>query len=81
MSTHSSILAWEIPWKEELGRVQPMGFTRVRHDLATKQQQQKVLKPKFKAMQPGSRTFALIQLFKGRKIQYFLLFPVVVSHL
>ena len=50
MATHSSILAWEIPWTEELGRVQSMGFTRVRHDLATKHQQQKVLKPKFKAM-------------------------------
>ena len=35
MATHSSILAWEIPWTEEPDRV-----TRVRHDLATKQQQQ-----------------------------------------
>ena len=25
MATHSSILAWEIPWTEELGRVQSMG--------------------------------------------------------
>ena len=25
MATHSSILAWEIPWAEELGRLQPMG--------------------------------------------------------
>ena len=37
--THSSILAWEIPWTEEPGRVQSMGLQRVRHDLATKQQQ------------------------------------------
>ena len=25
MATHSSILAWKIPWTEELGRLQPMG--------------------------------------------------------
>ena len=25
MATHSSILAWEIPWTEEPGRLQPMG--------------------------------------------------------
>ena len=25
MATHSSILAWEIPWIEELGGLQPMG--------------------------------------------------------
>ena len=26
MATHSSILAWEIPWKEETGRLQSMGL-------------------------------------------------------
>ena len=35
MSTHSSILAWEIPWTEESGRLQSMGSQRVRHNLAT----------------------------------------------
>ena len=40
MATHSSILAWEILWTEEPGRVQSMGLQRVRRDLATKQQQQ-----------------------------------------
>ena len=40
MTTHSSILAWEIPWAEELGGLQSMGSQRVGHDLATKQQQQ-----------------------------------------
>ena len=25
MATHTSILAWEIPWTEEPGRLQPMG--------------------------------------------------------
>ena len=32
MVTHSSILAWEIPWTEEPGRLQSMGSQRVRHD-------------------------------------------------
>ena len=39
MATHSSILAWRIPWTEETGGLQSMGLQRVRHDLATKQQQ------------------------------------------
>ena len=29
MATHSSILAWEIPWTEETGRLQSMGSQRV----------------------------------------------------
>ena len=36
MATHSSILAWEIPWIEEPARLQSMGSQRVGHDLATK---------------------------------------------
>ena len=32
MDTHPSILAWRIPWTEELGRLQSMGSQRVRHD-------------------------------------------------
>ena len=35
MATHSSILAWEIPWTEELGGLQFMGLQRGRHDWAT----------------------------------------------
>ena len=31
MATHSSALAWKIPWTEELGRLQSMGLQRVRH--------------------------------------------------
>ena len=40
MVTHSSILAWEIPWTEEPGRLQFMGSQKSGHDLVTKQQQQ-----------------------------------------
>ena len=32
MATHSSILAWEIPWTEEPGELQSMGLYRVGHD-------------------------------------------------
>ena len=32
MATHSSVLAWRIPWMEEPGRLQSMGSLRVRHD-------------------------------------------------
>ena len=32
MATHSSILAWRIPWAEEPGRLQSTGSQRVRHD-------------------------------------------------
>ena len=35
MTTHSSILAWRIPWTEEPSRLQSMGSQRVRHDRAT----------------------------------------------
>ena len=31
MATHSSILAWRIPWSEELGRLQSVGSQRVGH--------------------------------------------------
>ena len=32
VATHSSILAWRIPWTEESGRLQTMELIRVRHD-------------------------------------------------
>ena len=35
MATHSSILAWRIPWTEKPGRVQSMGLQRVGHDWVT----------------------------------------------
>ena len=35
MATHSSILAWRIPWTEEPGGLQSMGLKRVRHDRVT----------------------------------------------
>ena len=32
MATHSSVLAWNIPWMEEPGGLQSMGLLRVRHN-------------------------------------------------
>ena len=40
MATHSSILAWRIPWSEEPGVLQSMGSQSVGHNLATQQQSQ-----------------------------------------
>ena len=39
MATHSSILAWKIPWTEEPGGLHPWGRKRVGHDLGNQQQQ------------------------------------------
>lgn len=44
MATHSSILAWRIPWTGEPGGLQSMGLQRVRNDLVTEQQQQEIEK-------------------------------------
>ena len=38
MASHSNILAWEIPFTEELGGLQSIGLQKVGHDLVTTQQ-------------------------------------------
>ena len=35
MATHSSIIAWEVPWTEKTSRLQSMGLQRVRHNQVT----------------------------------------------
>ena len=40
MATHSSILAWEIPWTEGPGGLWSLGFQRVRRDLAIKSEKE-----------------------------------------
>ena len=35
MASHSSTLAWKVPWAEEPGRLQSMGSRRVGHDCVT----------------------------------------------
>ena len=44
MATHSSILAWKIPWTEKLGRLQSIGSQRVGHDCACKHKESKLKK-------------------------------------
>ena len=39
-ATHSSVLLWEFPWREEPSGLQSMRSQRFKHDFATKQQQQ-----------------------------------------
>ena len=39
MATHSSLLAWRVPWKQEPGGLQAMGSQRVGHSWATKRTQ------------------------------------------
>ena len=39
MATHSSILVWKLPWTEEPGGLQSIGFQRVGHNLVIEQQQ------------------------------------------
>ena len=52
MATHSSTLAWKIPWAEESGRLSSMGSRRARHDLATSfLGPQLVIKPVPRAME------------------------------
>ena len=62
MATHSSILAWRIPWTEESGRLQSMGSARVGHNLETKSTNQLV----------GKKTFEILQYrtLKSRVAQY-----------
>ena len=43
MTTHSSILAWKTLWTEEPGGLQYLGSQRIGHDLATEQQQKRVI--------------------------------------
>ena len=43
MATHSSTLAWKIPWMEEPDGLQSMGSQRVRHDWATAEVQPQLI--------------------------------------
>ena len=47
MATHSSILAWRIPWAEEPGGLQSLGSQRVEHDWVTKHTHTHTHPPRF----------------------------------
>ena len=61
MARPSSLLAWEIPWTEEPGGFQSIGLQRVRHGLATKQQQPSFCKNKLPNNQKPSCTKPPVQ--------------------
>ena len=64
MATHSSALAWRIPWTGEPGRLECVGSQRVGHNLETKQQQPqgKAEKQNLKLTLPDPETRALPSL-------------------
>ena len=47
MATHSSILAWRIPWTEEPGGRQSMGLKSIGPDLTTEQKKKKKIESEF----------------------------------
>ena len=59
-ATHSSTLAWEIPWTEEPGGLQSMGSQRVSDDLAAKQQSDRVLEMGLFLPKPLAQNTALL---------------------
>ena len=44
MATHSSIIVWRNPWREEPGRLQPIGLQSVRHNWVTKHSMTQITK-------------------------------------
>ena len=56
-ATHSSILAWRIPWTEEPGRLPSIGSQKVGHDLVTKQHSRQIFHTLLTA-----KTFTLLLL-------------------
>ena len=71
MATHSSILAWEIPWTEEPGRLQPMGLQRVRHGEYLQQQQQQETRKRKKNTRAMHYTLGATIPSVGRKVSLF----------
>ena len=43
MATHTSILAWKVPWIKESGRLQPMDPQRVGHDITTEHKHKQLI--------------------------------------
>ena len=70
MTTHSSILAWRIPWTEEPGGLWSMGSQRVRYDLPTKQQQTTNAQQDMKRPKRPTATFEKLGAKAGYCTQY-----------
>ena len=63
MATHSSVLAWRIPWTEEPGGLQSMGSQRVRHDRETNTHTQTHRHTHYKVTYMSQEDFRAIQIF------------------
>ena len=68
MATHSSTLAWKIPWTEEPGRLQSMGLQRVGHDWATLLTIMRS-RPLGFIQAPGAGTFGISEVKRRVKMQ------------
>ena len=68
MATHSSTLAWEIPWTEDPGGLKFIRSQTVRHNLATKQQQQR---PVFHGNSAEQNTYFPLLTAKETDAQWF----------
>ena len=64
MATHSSTLAWRIPWIEEPDRLQSMGSQRVRRDWATERLHFSLLKKKSQTEQPKTLNLFFAAMLK-----------------
>ena len=78
-ATHCSLLAWDIPWAKQPGRLHPLGSQRVGHNLVTKQQQKPILQlhPSSSQRQwgpwrptPWTRTRLITVAWKGQSSQF-----------
>ena len=65
MATHSSILAWEIPWTEEPGGLKSMGSQRVRHDWAHMHARKQIFLKAFRSLQKVKGHLKKILLFSS----------------
>ena len=59
MATHSSTLAWRIPWTEEPGGLQSTGSQRVGHDWVTKQPKHSLTQRRMTSVVSQSFLFSL----------------------
>ena len=75
MATHSSILAWEIPWTEESSGLQSMGSQRVRHYLMTEHASIHPCKGTVNAESKATSKFALCRYTKTKCLSFEMRIP------
>ena len=75
MATHSSILAWKIPWTEESSGLQSMGSQRVRHELVTEHASILPCKSSMKADSKATSNFALCRYTRAKSSSFEMRIP------